>query len=98
MTMKRELVYNAIDSERAYQDEMSSRDNRPDMIEDMHLGDILSAISYNLNLANAAWYKGSFPYQESMEYIRKIAALCVKAGEMNGMPLRFTSPGVTTRE
>ena len=83
--MKREDVYKALDSERAYQDEMSQRSDRPDMIEEMHIGDILSAIYYNLGFANAAWYQGSVPHQDAMQYLRKIGALCVKAGETYGM-------------
>lgn len=86
--MIRNEVYKAISSERDYQDEMSKKPYRPDMIEDMHIGDILSAITYNLNQANAAWYKGSVPHTESVMFLRKIAALCVKAGEIYGMPFR----------
>ncbi len=28
------------------------------------------------------------PYEKSMQYLRKIAALCVQAGEQYGMPNR----------
>lgn len=84
----RQQIYDAIDTERDFQDEMTSRTDRPDIIENMHVGDILSAIQYNLNQASAAWYKGSTPHPESMHFLRKIAGLCVKAGEINGMPPR----------
>lgn len=86
--MKREDVYKALDSERAYQDEMSQRSDRPDMIEEMHIGDILSAINYNFNLATTNWYQGSVPHETAMQYLRKIGALCIKAGETYGMKER----------
>ncbi len=55
--MKRQEVFDVISAERDFQDEMSSSPNRPDMIEDLHMGDILSAIQYNLNEATKVWYK-----------------------------------------
>ncbi len=81
-------IYKAIKSELDYQNEMTNRSDRPDMIENMHLGDILLAINYNFNLAQAAWYKGSTPHPDTMNYLRKIAALCVKAGMLYEMPER----------
>ncbi len=86
--MTRQEVYTVLDGERAFQDEMSQRTDRPDMIEEMHVGDILSAIQYNLSLATKAWYHGSVPHSDAIGYLRKIAALCIKAGETHGMPSR----------
>ena len=86
--MERNKVYEAIDSERDYQEEMTKRDDRPDMIDDLHIGDTITAIQYNLNKAQEQWYIGSVPHQEAIKYLRKIAALCVKAGESYGMPKR----------
>lgn len=86
--MTRELVYKAIDSERDYQVRMSDDPSRPDMNPHLSVGDTLSAIQYNLNKAHEAWYKGSIPHQETLDLLRKIAALCVQAGEMYGMPER----------
>ena len=86
--MRREDVYKAIDTEREYQDDMAARSDRPDMIPDLHVGDTLAAIQYNLTKATEAWYKGAVPHQEAMEYLRKIAGLCVQAGENYGMPER----------
>lgn len=83
--MTREKVYEALDSERAYQDEMSQRPDRPDMLEEMHMGDILAAIQYNLTVANGSWYNEATPYVNTTQYLRKIAALCIKAGETFGM-------------
>jgi hypothetical protein len=86
--MNRLSVYSAIDSERDYQDNLIARLDRPDMIPDLHIGDTLSAIQYNLDKAREAWYKGSVPHEEAMEYLRKIAGLCVQAGENYGMAKR----------
>jgi hypothetical protein len=89
--MERKELYKAIDTERQFQIDMTAKESRPDMIEDLHVGDTLSAIQYNLDLARKAWYHGSTPHQGAMDYLRKIAGLCVQAGEKNGMPNRDRS-------
>jgi len=86
--MNRLDVYDAIDSERAFQNKGINDENRPDMIEDLHVGDTLTAIRVNLEKAEKAWYIGSVPHQQSLEYLRKVAALCVQAGEKYGMSKR----------
>jgi hypothetical protein len=85
---QRQVVYEAIDTERDYQEKMKADSKRPDIIEDFHVGDALSAIQYNLDLARVSWYQGSAPHPLAMEYLRKIAGLCVQAGEVYGMPNR----------
>jgi hypothetical protein len=96
--MKREDVYKSIDSERDYQLKLTEDATRPDMIEDLHVGDTLTAIQYNLNKAVDAWYKDSVPHQETMEYLRKVAGLCVQAGECYGMPKRVSDISGTVQE
>lgn len=86
--MEREKVYEAISSERNYQEEMTKRSDRPDIIPEMHVGDALAAMQYNLNKAYEAWYKGSVPHIDTLTYMRKIAALCVQTGEQYGMEER----------
>ena len=86
--MERKEVYKAIDTERDFQIDMTAREDRPDMIEDLHVGDTITAIQINLNKAGKAWYSNSVPHQEAMEYLRKIAGLIVQAGEKYGMPDR----------
>jgi len=86
--MDREEVYSAINTEREFQIDMTADESRPDMIEELHIGDTISAIEHNLGKAREAWYKGSVPHQEAMEYLRKVAGLCVQAGEKYGMPNR----------
>ena len=86
--MQRDDVYRVIDSERDFQDEMTARDSNPEFV-DMSMGDILLAIRHNLGLAESSWYPNAEPFEVSMEYLRKIAALSVKAGEKYGMKERF---------
>jgi len=86
--MKRKDVYKAIDTERDFQVRMVTDNDRPDINGEMHVGDILSAIRYNLDQATHEWYYGSRPHTNATTYLRKIAALCVQAGEKNGMEER----------
>ena len=86
--MKRQEVYFAIESERGYQESMKKDVNRTDILEDFHTGDTLAAIQYNLNKAIETWYKEPAPYQNTLTYLRKIAALTVQLGEKYGMPER----------
>ena len=86
--MKRADVYRAIDSERDYQDAMTERVDRPDMVADMPLSSILLAMERLLHDARYQWYSNSDPYEETMHLVRKVAGLTVKAGEQYGMPNR----------
>lgn len=85
--MTRTAVYNAIDSERNYQDQQKQIDSSH-VVEDFPLAAGLEAIRYNLDLANKRWYTERAPYPDAMEYIRKIAAICVQMGEKYNMPRR----------
>jgi hypothetical protein len=80
-------VLEAIQTERDYQDRETAKPDRPDMI-DMGIADILLAMQINLDKACEVWYYDSEPYQDTMEFVRKITALGVKAGETYGMPHR----------
>lgn len=86
--MTRAEVYTAIDSERTYQDAMTERADRPDMVADMPLSSILLAMERLLHDARHQWYSESEPYEETMHLVRKVAGLAVKAGEQHGMPSR----------
>ena len=86
--MTRQEVYTAINTERDYQITHIANVDRPDMIEDLHIGDTIASIEYNLIAARGAWYYGSEPHQAALEYLRKIAGLIVQAGEKYGLPSR----------
>jgi len=77
-------VYAAIESERQYQ--IANEDkNGSHIVSSLNMGGILTAIQYNLNKAQETWYNEKEPYSNTTELLRKIAALCVKAGEDYGM-------------
>lgn len=86
----RETIFKTISEERDFQERLKADDTRPDIISDFHIGDTLSAIQHNLELARSFWYNGSAPHTDTTKYLRKIAALCVQAGENYGMPRRGT--------
>ena len=86
--MTRDHVMNTVSAERDYQDRMAADTSRPDMVPDLHLGDTIAAIQYNLAKCTDAWYRGAYPHTDAMQYMCKIAALCVQAGERYGMPER----------
>lgn len=81
-------ILNTVKGEREYQRRLSRQTTRPDMVQKMTIGDTLSAIQYNLDRARQEWYVGSDPHPDAMAYLRKVAALCVQAGEVYGMPER----------
>ncbi len=86
--MERLKVYQAIDTELDYQKSLEENDNRPDVLKDFHIGDALTAIDYNLHQAKILWYYDSAPYTNTLDLLRKIAALIVKQGMKHGMPER----------
>lgn len=86
--MNRKQVYKALDSERDYQDAMTASDDRPDMVDNMSLGDMLLAMEFCLGQARTAWYYGLNNHEDTMEFVRKVGGLAVKAGEQVGMPQR----------
>lgn len=85
--MERNEVFDIISIERNYQ-ENNKLNPQSHIVEDFNLGDALSAIQYNLDIARSEWYGGKKPHLNSMEYLRKIAAICVQMGEIYGMPER----------
>lgn len=88
--MKREEVYKVIDTEREFQIKMAGTTERPDILPKMSVGDVLGAVRYNIDKAQAIWYYDTpdKAYQDTMDILRKIAALCVQAMEVNGAPER----------
>jgi hypothetical protein len=83
----RQATYNAINSERDYQDTLVGDPSHPEMV-DIGLGDTMVAIQYNIDKAIEEWYREGAPYPRAMNYMRKVAALAVRAGEKFGMPER----------
>lgn len=85
--MNREHVLEAIESERDFQIQMEDKDGTH-IVSSLNMGGILTAIQYNLVKAQAEWYSEVHPYENTTTLLRKIAALCLKAGEDYGMKNR----------
>ena len=86
--MDTQNILEIIVDERNYQDKEAANPSRPDIKDEMAMGEILLAIEYNMAQARTAWYPASAPYGTVTNYLRKVAALCVKAGEQFGMTER----------
>lgn len=83
----RKSVLQIIEDEREYQ--LQKEDTESSHISSsLNMGGILTAIQHNLMKAQVEWYGEKEPYAKTSGYLRKIAALCVKAGEDYGMSER----------
>lgn len=80
-------VYASVESELTYQ-EIMEKDPSSHVVEDFPLSAGLEAIRYNIDKATTAWYNQQAPYPEAMEYLRKVAAICVRMGMKYHMPHR----------
>ena len=83
--MERKKIYEAIDSERDYQDSMWGDTQDPDYTSYVPAQFILD-IELHLNKAKAHNYK--LNKEETMNELRKVAALAVKCGEVHEMNKR----------
>lgn len=82
---KRKKVYKAIDTEREYQDLMwedSAAGPRHSVGEDLFL------IEQLMRQAGECWQYEHRPETETLEYLRKIAGVCVRCMEAHGAPKR----------
>jgi len=84
MIAKRTEVYNAIDSERHYQDNLPT--TRTDG-SDKTVGDYLTMIESYRRRANDAWTDNPGTV-EALHVIRKIAGIAVRCMEEHGAPHR----------
>lgn len=89
-TMTRKNVYKTIDSERDYQDRMTKLNPDGKMVNNFEISHAILNIQEFINEARKKWYMDNpeLRYQDTMEYLRKIAGVCVKMGEKYGMPAR----------
>lgn len=85
--LDRDDVFEIVGGERDYQEQQKSREGSH-VVEDFPLGSGLSAIQKNLDDAIKEWYYDTAPYPRAMDFVRKIAAICVQMGEKYGMPER----------
>jgi len=85
--MEREKVFKIIDDERQYQLKYEDVESSY-IVSSLNMGGILTAIQHNLTKAQSEWYIEKEPYPNTTNLLRKIAGLCVKAGEDYGMSKR----------
>ncbi len=85
--MERKTVFEIIDEERNHQLKFEDTEGSH-ITSSLNMGGILTAIQHNLTKAQGVWYLEKDPYPETSDLLRKIAALCVKAGEDYGMSKR----------
>jgi hypothetical protein len=84
MPTSREDVYRCLDGERDYQDAMSADPERPDMVPQLSMGETILAMEHALSEARRVWYSDSKPYPATLDYLRKVGGLTVKAMEQFG--------------
>jgi hypothetical protein len=85
--MERNKVIEVIEAERNHQLKFEDKSGSH-IVSSLNMGGILTAIQHNLNKAQAEWYSETEPYPNTTDLLRKIAALCLKAGEDYGMTER----------
>lgn len=85
----RETAYDAIDGERAYQDNRGGNSARPKINDNRSLGDLILLQDVYVNKAKAA-FAGPHPQgrTEALEAVRKVAALGVLIMELHGVTFR----------
>lgn len=85
----REIAFNAIDGERAYQDNRSGNSARAKTEDNRSLGDLILLTDVYVGKAKAA-FAGPHPTGkvEALNQLRKVAALGVLAMELHGIEFR----------
>lgn len=83
----RTLAYRAIDSERNYQLAQVNDPARTDMRE-LTMGEAVAVLGYLHGVITTYWYSDSEPYGKTMQYVRKMAGVCVAMMEKHGVSLR----------
>ena len=86
MTIPRSEVYEAIDTERAYQDRLWQ--NQAGGPNNLTVGEFLLLAEEYLAQARAAWSKEVKPEVNALESIRKVAGIVVNCMEQHGAPHR----------
>lgn len=88
--MNRKGVLKAISDERDFQEAEIDKEDRTDMFK-LNMGSAIAAMLHNFLMALNTWYRDdeAHGYQDTLEYLRKVAGLIVDQGEQHGMPFRL---------
>ncbi len=84
----REEVYEAIDTERVYQDRLWRLANDPSFANELTIGEFILLLEEYTARARARWTTEPKPETESLHIIRKIAGIAVNCMEQHGAPTR----------
>ena len=89
MLFRSEKVYDAIDGERAYQDNRAGNSAREKTDDNRSLGDLILLMDVYVGKAKTA-FAGPHPAgkQEALHAVRKVSALGVLASERHGIVFR----------
>jgi hypothetical protein len=82
--MNREDVYKLIDTERAYQDRIWQDQENPGQPNPLSIGEVVLLIEEYTAKARAQWTIEKKPEVDTMDIIRKIAGVTVRAMEQHG--------------
>lgn len=88
MTATREEVYAAIDTERAYQNQVWPDQSLEDQPNQLTIGEFILLIEEYAAKARASWTTEPAPETEALNGIRKIAGIAVNCMEQHGAPHR----------
>lgn len=88
--MERQKVYELIDGEREYQDQLGNLENRTDG-KDHTVGEYITMMGHYYNEMVTAWTMNAGD-RPALEIMRKIAGIAVHCMEDHGAPARFYKP------
>jgi len=84
MTTRQE-AYDAIDSERSYQDSIWQDQGHPEQPNPLTVGEFILMLEKYTEFARTCWVNEPKPEIETLKIIRKIAAIAVNCMEQNGV-------------
>jgi hypothetical protein len=88
MNINRAVVYNAIDSERDYQDLHWPQDGRPGCPNPLTIGEFVLLIEEYAARARIEWAAEKKPEMRTLHIVRKIGGIAVNCMEQHGAPMR----------
>lgn len=84
----RQDVYDAIDTERAYQDSLWPQDGSPGAPNPLTIGEFVLMLEEYAARARAEWTAEKKPEHRTLGIVRKVAAIAVNCMEQHGAPRR----------
>ena len=85
----RHTVYEAIDTERDYQDNLWGDDGKPNPLT---VGEFVLLVEEYAAKARAVWINEAKPERKTLDVVRKVAGIAVNCMEQHGAPKRSSAP------